>query len=272
MNDNILDSRIELKKPDVNEILRQGFTPVDMHVHTQYSDAKTKIESILKKAKKKRIGIAVTDHNEINGALKAARMKKGTTVIPGIEVGANDNTHILLYFYNTGELKEFYEKNIRKNLSKLRYFGTKLSTEELMDIITDYNCFSVAAHPCTGSFFGILWNITKNKTEESICRRIDAVEVINGVQNIKQNLRAIKLAYQLKKSFTGGSDSHSLMQLGKVLTYSEADDIEGFIEAIRKKKNFVMGKPINTMTKLPLGPITMYKNFKSLIIKRAPVV
>ena len=63
-----------------------------------------------KKAKKKGIGIAITDHNEIGGAVKLA--KEGVLLIPGIEVNTHTNKDIILYFYNVGELMEFYERYI----------------------------------------------------------------------------------------------------------------------------------------------------------------
>src|SRR5215510_12510063 len=62
----------------------------DLHIHSIYSyDGTASIESILGQAKK--IGldvIAITDHDEINGALKAFELASnyGIEVIPGIEI------------------------------------------------------------------------------------------------------------------------------------------------------------------------------------------
>ena len=51
---------------------------IDLHVHTRYSlDSKTDIKELIKTLKKKDIaGFAVTDHNEIKGALEAYNLGK----------------------------------------------------------------------------------------------------------------------------------------------------------------------------------------------------
>src|SRR6185369_8448103 len=62
----------------------------DLHIHTIYSyDGTASIASVLTQAKK--IGldvIAITDHDEINGSLKALELatQYGVEVIPGIEI------------------------------------------------------------------------------------------------------------------------------------------------------------------------------------------
>ena len=46
---------------------------IDTHIHTKYSDGTGSIQDILKNAKKRGIGLAITDHNVVKGAVKAAR-------------------------------------------------------------------------------------------------------------------------------------------------------------------------------------------------------
>jgi predicted metal-dependent phosphoesterase TrpH len=43
----------------------KGYMPVDMHIHTHYSDAAIRIPSLLTRANHLGIGVAITDHNEI---------------------------------------------------------------------------------------------------------------------------------------------------------------------------------------------------------------
>ncbi|MEK6921534.1 MAG: PHP domain-containing protein, partial [Nanoarchaeota archaeon] len=74
----------------IQKYSKQGFTGADLHFHTEFSmDAISKIENVLHLAKKKNIGFAVTDHNQIGGAVKAIKLKKqkkqDTLVIPAVE-------------------------------------------------------------------------------------------------------------------------------------------------------------------------------------------
>jgi glycosyltransferase involved in cell wall biosynthesis len=61
---------------------------VDLHMHTDHSyDCATPVEVLLTEARAKGLGaIAVTEHNEISGALEAAAKAKGIKVIVGEEV------------------------------------------------------------------------------------------------------------------------------------------------------------------------------------------
>ena len=61
---------------------------VDLHMHTDHSyDCATPVEVLLAEARAKGLGaIAVTEHNEISGALEAAAKAKGIKVIVGEEV------------------------------------------------------------------------------------------------------------------------------------------------------------------------------------------
>jgi hypothetical protein len=56
---------------------------------------------------------------------------------------------------------------------------------------------------------------------------------------------SIKLNKKLKKCYTGGSDGHTLFQLGEVITITENTDIGGFLDYIKKHQNIVMGEEMN---------------------------
>jgi predicted metal-dependent phosphoesterase TrpH len=62
----------------------------DLHIHTIYSyDGSASVPAVLKRAKRAGLDvIAVTDHDEINGSLKALDLSPnyGVEVIPGMEV------------------------------------------------------------------------------------------------------------------------------------------------------------------------------------------
>ena len=88
--------------------LAPELTYVDIHYHSCYSDTHTRIKTILKRAKQKNIGVAITYHNEIKGCLEAFNNKEGVLVIPGMEIGCIEGLHILAYFYDVMEMQEFY--------------------------------------------------------------------------------------------------------------------------------------------------------------------
>ncbi len=78
---------IFFKKPKIKTISEEGLCAVDMHAHSEYSDSFTKVKWMLKKAGKRGFGIAIADHNEIKGSLKAL-LQKDVLIIPAIEVSS----------------------------------------------------------------------------------------------------------------------------------------------------------------------------------------
>ena len=60
-------SQISFTKPNIPAYLNEGFTVFDMHTHTNFSDGKRSVDQMLLAAKKLKIGICITDHNEIKG-------------------------------------------------------------------------------------------------------------------------------------------------------------------------------------------------------------
>lgn len=77
----------------------------DLHIHTTYSDGALSPEEIIDLATKKGMdGIAITDHDTVNGiesALNISKKHKKLYVIPGIEFGTifeNEEVHVLGYF------------------------------------------------------------------------------------------------------------------------------------------------------------------------------
>ncbi len=76
---------IHFSTPVLHEIRDKGYMPVDMHIHTRHSDAAISIPSLLTRAKHLGTGVAITDHNEIQGVIEACQQSRGVLVIPGIE-------------------------------------------------------------------------------------------------------------------------------------------------------------------------------------------
>ncbi len=237
------------EKPKPKELRKEGFMPVDMHIHTKYSDGMNKVQTLLKKANKKGFGIAVTDHNSIKGALDAY-YAKGSFVVPGIELNTYDGPHVLCYFYNVNELVEFYEKHIEKNKQKNPNGRIKLGMAEISERLRNYNCILSLAHPCGYLWVNVLRAVKKNNGCENAIKSADAVEVICSIQSRKANLNAVELNKTLNKGITAGSDAHSLFDAGSAVTCAAADNVEDFLEAIELKKNFVVGDESRNIKKI----------------------
>jgi hypothetical protein len=263
----MVKKRIFFQKTNHELLHSAGLTSVDMHFHSCYSDCYTQIPNIIKKATKQKIGVAITDHNAIGGALKAYNNNKGVMVIPGIEVSCKEGPHILLYFYNIKELEEFYNKHIKKNLSLNPYWATSLKVSDLLEKTKGYNCIRCAAHPYGYSIAvsGLSKSVNKHRVDETVFDNIDSMEVICGVMNRVLNRRAEKKANLLGKSITGGTDGHTLFELGHVVTSSHANDVDSFLDNIKKNKNLVVGRETNIIPKIIPGTNMIRKHMKYAI-------
>ncbi len=189
----------------------------DMHIHSIYSpDGRMEIRHILKLARKKGLGaIAITDHNEIKGALFAEKLKI-MPVIKGIEISTASG-HVLAY-----GVEELIPRG--------------LSIEETIEKIKDLGGIAVAAHPYR--FWSGIGeeNVTKNSA------KFDAIEVFNGRCSPRSNSRARELATKLRKPLTAGSDAHFPDELGKAGIIVHADSPEEILEAVLKGDIDIFGQ------------------------------
>jgi predicted metal-dependent phosphoesterase TrpH len=231
---------IQLKKPRL-DYLHQYFI-ADMHFHTKYSDGRSTIEQLVRALRKKDIAVAITDHNQIKGVLEASKYKD-VSIIPGIEVTSCEGAHILFYFYSKKELEQFYNKMVKKNIVIGARLRTSRNAEELLDASKNFNCISSIAHPFSRPIFGGLRKLMEKKAlKKSIVRKYNAMEVISGQCTSSMNKKAILWNSELRKPFTAGSDGHILMELGDAVSYADAQDFDEFLDAVRKKRNFAVGK------------------------------
>jgi len=247
----LVRAKVDFQKPNISELRAKGMTLVDMHVHTQYSDTYVQIQRLLTAASKLKIGMAITDHNEIRGVLETMKKKDGHLIIPGIEVTCRERCHMLVYFYLMEQLKDFYYNHVAPCKEKNPFSVTSLKTCDLLKHTSKYDCIVCAAHPFSPGFTGIYKNIRRGYLPKSTINRIDVIEVMNGINTKKANWKALEWAEDTKKSFVGGSDAHSLFELGKVLTYSDASTVKGFLDRVLEKQNFVIGKQLGLIAHMP---------------------
>ena len=125
----------------------------DLHIHTNYSDGLLTPQQVIHLAIAKKLdGIAITDHDNVDGiesAVQYSKAKNKIHVIPGIEFGCifkDEEVHILGYFidYKSSKLKEITE-NLKINrvkrgiemVSKINKLGMKIDIDEVQLMAKD---------------------------------------------------------------------------------------------------------------------------------------
>ncbi|MFC1769338.1 PHP-associated domain-containing protein [Nanoarchaeota archaeon] len=229
---------VNVLKGEIFSLLKkEGYQAVDMHYHTRYSyDGLASIPAVLRKCEKGSFGTAITDHNHIGGAIKAAKINKKVFFVPGMEINCHTGVHILLHFYNAKEMKEFFDKEIAKTLRKNPWF-IGLTHDDLVDRASKYNCLITAPHPYGPGFMGIM----RFRIHQKTIKKINAIEAINGCCLRDMNKKAISWGERISKPFTGGSDGHCLAELGTSFTLCKASNVEEFLNEIKKSRSIVLG-------------------------------
>lgn len=199
----------------------------DLHMHTIYSyDGTASVSAVLKQAKQ--IGldvIAITDHDEIQGSLKALELapKYGIEVIPGVEVTTAEGD-LLVY-------------NITENIERgLPLVDTILKVAEL-------GGFCIAAHPMAGGF-GMkslsAHSIIKSLHNRCVAETLIGIETYNATAIDKvSSHRAHILCKRLGLAKLGNSDAHIVQAIGLGRTGFPGHTARELIEAIRHRKTVI---------------------------------
>jgi len=197
---------------------------LDLHIHSQYSEDGTgthlEIAKILKK--KGLNGMAVTDHNTVEGGLSALKVTtKDFVVIPGVEISTKDGHIIAL--------------NIKENIPR------SLTVEETVEKIIDKGGIPIVPH-LYRSLSGI-----KEKKLKKIIKKVPAIEVFNSCSVLQTNLKTMKIAKKYNLGGTGGSDSHIPSFVGEAYTLVDTNNfnIDSIISSIEKKKTWGEGKTLD---------------------------
>jgi len=194
---------------------------LDLHVHSTYSlDAGLRPRDLVEEALRKGLsGVAVTDHGTVKGSLAVKRLSPpGFMTIPGVEVETTYG-HLLILF-----IEEEVEPGDRDPLT-------------VVDEAKELGGLVVLPHP-----FDYVRRMPP-KVGEELARKVDAVEVFNSrCLTMERNLRARRLAEELSKPVTAGSDAHFAFELGRAWVVAEASDVEGVRDAIMKRRVEVKGR------------------------------
>jgi hypothetical protein len=136
--------------------------------------------------------------------------------------------------------------------------------EEIIRRARFFNTLIIFPHPFSGVYTGISNHYFPEKRLEPILDLIDGVEVINSENLNKWNLRSAILGFNLAKSVTGGSDGHRLIQMGKAVSFAKCrSNRKSFLNAIKNKKNKVIGKEIDIIRKVTSNGVKLPANIKN---------
>lgn len=261
--------RIEFKRPDI-ESLSNRYVVVDMHFHTAYSDGINAVRTIATKAKRLGIGVGITDHNEIRGALEMDQVRDVLS-IPGIEVTSAEGSHLLVYFDDIEQLSQFFHDDVQPHMGPDVMSSTELGMEEIITRARKYEAFVIFPHPYSAAYTGVCNSYFPEVRLQSLFKMADGVEVINASNMNKWNLQCAVLGFNINKCVIGGSDGHRLSQMGKAVTYADCPPTRSaFLNALRAGKGRVVGKEIDIIRKVTAHTIklkTNWKNYPDLLEK-----
>ena len=211
-------------KPAVRaRLARRPLIDVDLHMHTDHShDCVTPVEVLLATARERKLGaIAVTDHNEISGAL-AARDKAaeyGVKVIVGEEVKTADQGEVIGLFI---------EEKIPRGMS----------LEETIADIRRQGGLVYVPHP-----FDRLHSVPDYEHLLAVVDEVDAIEIFNPrIAIAAWNEEAVRFAGKYRIPGGAGSDAHVAQGLGTVrIRMRDFDGPEEFLESLRDAD--ILGRP-----------------------------
>jgi predicted metal-dependent phosphoesterase TrpH len=238
-----LDTRIENDTPDVQEVeeiyrnlaarrhdpegdpslrkrlSRRPLIDVDLHMHTDHShDCETPVEVLLASAKEAGLGaIAVTDHNEISGALEAREKAVESGSHPPLKVIVGEEVKTA----NQGEvIGLFIEEKIPRGLT----------LQETVAEIKRQGGLVYVPHP-----FDRMHSVPDYEHLLSILDDIDAIEVFNPRVAIGSfNEEAVRFAAKYRLVAGAGSDSHVAQGLGSVrIRMRDFDGPQEFLQSLR---------------------------------------
>jgi glycosyltransferase involved in cell wall biosynthesis len=186
---------------------------VDLHMHTDHSyDCATPVEVLLAEARSRGLGaIAVTDHNEISGALDARDKTDGVTVIVGEEVKTADQGEVIGLFI---------EEKIPRGMT----------LQETIAEIKRQGGLVYVPHP-----FDRLHSVPDYEHLLAVLDDVDAIEVFNPRVAISEfNDEAVRFAAKYRIPAGAGSDAHVPQGLGSVrIRMREFDGPDEFLQSLR---------------------------------------
>ena len=195
----------------------------DLHLHTIYSyDGTATVQAVLRRAKEIGLNvIAITDHDEVAGALEAEKIAPhyGVDVIPGSEITTAEGDLLAL--------------NIRQKIQP------GLSLIETLLRVKDLGGVAIAAHPMAGGMS------MKSLTPASILKALAhpmasqalvGIEVYNGstIDRISNHYARV-FANTINIAHTGNSDAHIIDMMGFGATEFPGSSAQDLLHALHDR-------------------------------------
>lgn len=202
----------------------------DLHIHTAYSaDGTATVAAILEHVARHTDldVIAITDHDEIEGALEAVALapRYGIEVIPGVEVTTADGHLLALY--------------VTENVP------AKLSLVETIDYVANLGGVCIAAHP--GGRWE--WCLQEHHLRHAlslphIAETLIGVEAYNAsLPNLRINQRAHAIQQRLALANVSNSDAHLLWMIGITATCFPGKNAQDLRKALYERTTTVEIQP-----------------------------
>jgi predicted metal-dependent phosphoesterase TrpH len=204
----------------------------DLHVHTNYSrDGESHVRDILRQAAYNGLDVlAITDHDTVDGARAALRMKSSVLVIPGIEISTKQGHLIVLGVSEP----IFPDQDILRTIEQARNQGGTI----------------ILPHPFHK------WRHGAALKMRTIIEQVDAIESFNSRYITgAANKKAERQATLFGKPCVGGSDAHNARYVGYGMTLVDAElDTAAILAAIREGRTIAGGRmtPLRTYTRQSL--------------------
>jgi len=186
---------------------------MDLHVHSNISPcSKMSLEDLIKKAWEIGLdGLCITDHASTAAKAYLDKLPNyGLTIIVGMEYSSTDGDFLVF-----GEIENI---------------PSGLSGRQLLEFIAPSNTLAIAAHPFR----------QKRRCNPSVMENVLIVEGINGRCSDLENELTLKWACGRNQKLVGGSDAHTLDEIGKVVTWFERPifDVWDLIENLKNHQYY----------------------------------
>lgn len=202
----------------------------DLHIHTSYSyDGTATVAAVLEHVARKTDldVIAITDHDEIDGALEAMKLapRYDLEVIPGCEVSTAEGHVLALYITER--------------------VPAHLSLVETVACVAEMGGLCIAAHP------GGRWewclqeaNLIDALSQPGIADTLVGLEAYNAsLPNLAINQQACQMQQRLGLACVSNSDAHLLWLIGKAATCFPGQSAYDLRKALQERTTTMQNLP-----------------------------
>lgn len=222
------------------------FGRADLHVHSCWSDGAQAPEDLVRAAAGRIEVLAITDHDRIDGALRAREFARDHPTL-GVDVVVGEEVSTL-----NGHLLALYLEEV---------VPAGLTAARTIELIHEQGGLAVAAHP----FHPIRYRRSGQPPLAVLIPDlpIDGIEVVNnsGFSSRVYDAWAAFRNAEWMLAVTGGSDAHDVAYVGSAVTRFEGRDAAALRCALAERRTRAHLEWTWTMGKLPRHFAVMVRSF-----------